>query len=323
MSVYIGIDLGTASVLVCVKGKGIVLKEPSIVACDRNTKEIKAIGEEARILLESAPGNLIALRPLQEGAIADYTLAEKLIKYYVHKSLGKQLFKKPRVCISVPGGVTEKGKKTIEEAAYAVGAREVCVAAEPLVAAVGAGIDISKPCGNLIVNVGGGMTDVAVISGGEMVINTSIPIAGDTFDEAIIQHMRRRHHLLIGGRMAEAVKIKIGEVCPTDGGAGMEVQGRSLLNGLPETVTVTARETQEAFRGTARKITETVTHILGQCPPELAADIRERGIVLTGGGAMLRGFEKFMETQTGIGVLTAENPMRAVVIGTGKFIKGE
>ena len=314
MSVDLGIDLGTASVLVYVKGKGVVLKEPSVVAFDRDTNVIKAIGEEARLMLGRTPGNIIAVRPLRQGVISDYTVTEKMIKYFVQKALGKRTFKKPRISICVPSGVTEVEKKAVEEATFAAGAREVHLIEEPVAAAIGAGIDISKPCGNMIVDIGGGTADIAVISLGGTVVNTSIKIAGDDFDEAIVRYMRKKHNLLIGERTAEDIKIKIGTTYPLVEEEKMEVRGRNLVTGLPKTVTVTSSETEEALR-------ESTGQIVEQTPPELSADILDRGIVLTGGGSLLRGLEELIEERTGINTMTAEDPMKVVAIGTGQFVE--
>lgn len=321
MSVDIGIDLGTASILVYVREKGVVLKEPSVVAFDRDTNEIKAIGEEARMMLGRTPGNIIAVRPLRKGVISDYTVTEKMIKYFVQKSLGKRTLKKPRISVCVPSGVTEVEKKAVEEATYAAGAREVYLIEEPVAAAIGAGIDISKPCGNMIVDVGGGTSDIAVISLGGTVVNRSLKIAGDDFDDAIVRYMKKQHNLLIGERTAEEMKIKIGTVCPFAEESVMEVRGRNLITGLPKTVEVTASETEEALREAALQIVEAVTGVLEQTPPELSADILDRGIVLTGGGAMLRGLEGLIEEKTGIHTMTAEEPMQAVAVGTGQFVE--
>lgn len=321
MAVDIGIDLGTASILVYVKGKGVILKEPSVVAFDRDSNEVKAIGEEARLMLGRTPGNIVAIRPLRKGVISDYTVTEKMIKYFVQKALGKRTFKKPRISICVPSGVTEVESKAVEEAAYAAGAREVKLIEEPVAAAIGAGIDISKPCGNMIVDVGGGTCDIAVISLGGTVVNTSIKLAGDDFDEAIVRYMRKKHSLLIGERTAEDIKIKIGTTYPLIENEVMEVRGRNLVTGLPKTVTVTSSETEEALRETTGQIVEAVISVLEQTPPELSADILDRGIVLTGGGAMLRGLEELIEERTGINTMTADEPMQVVAIGTGQYVE--
>ncbi len=321
MAVDIGIDLGTASILVYVKGKGVILKEPSVVAFDRDSNEVKAIGEEARLMLGRTPGNIVAIRPLRKGVISDYTVTEKMIKYFVQKALGKRTFKKPRISICVPSGVTEVESKAVEEAAYAAGAREVKLIEEPVAAAIGAGIDISKPCGNMIVDIGGGTCDIAVISLGGTVVNTSIKLAGDDFDEAIVRYMRKKHSLLIGERTAEDIKIKIGTTYPLIENERMEVRGRNLVTGLPKTVTVTSSETEEALRETTGQIVEAVISVLEQTPPELSADILDRGIVLTGGGAMLRGLEELIEERTGINTMTADEPMQVVAVGTGQYVE--
>lgn len=321
MAVEIGIDLGTASVLVYVKGKGVILKEPSVVAYDRDSNSIKAIGEEARMMLGRTPGNVVAVRPLRQGVISDYTVTEKMIKYFVQKAMGRRTFSKPRISICVPSGVTEVERKAVEEATYAAGAREVRLIEEPVAAAIGAGIDISKPCGNMIVDIGGGTADVAVISLGGTVVNTSIKIAGDNFDDAIVRYVRKKHNLLIGERTAEDIKIKIGTTYPLIEEEVIEVRGRNLLTGLPKTVTVTSSETEEALRETTGQIIEAVISVLERTPPELSADILDRGIVLTGGGAMLRGLEELIEERTGINTMTAEDPMTVVAIGTGQFVE--
>ncbi len=321
MASDMGIDLGTASVLVYVKGKGVVLKEPSVVAFDRDSNTVKAIGEEARLMLGRTPGNIVAVRPLRQGVISDYTITEKMIKYFVQKAMGRRTLKKPRISICVPSGVTEVEKNAVEQATYAAGAREVHLIEEPVAAAIGAGIDISKPCGNLIVDIGGGTTDIAVISLGGTVVNTSLKIAGDDFDEAIVRFMRKKHNLLIGERTAEDIKIKIGTTYDQGELTSMEVRGRNLVSGLPKTVVVTSEETEEALKEVTSQIVESVISVLEQTPPELSADILERGIVLTGGGAMLRGLEELIQEGTGINTMTAEEPMKVVAIGTGQFIE--
>ena len=321
MSIDLGIDLGTASILVYVKGKGVVLKEPSVVAFDRDTNMIKAIGEEARLMLGRTPGNIVAVRPLRQGVISDYIVTEKMIKYFVQKALGKRTFKKPNISICVPSGVTEVEKKAVEEAAFAAGAREVHLIEEPVAAAIGAGIDISKPCGNMIVDIGGGTSDIAVISLGGTVVNTSLKVAGDDFDEAIVRYMRKKHNLLIGERTAEDIKIKVGSAYPRTEIATMNVRGRNLVTGLPKTVEVSSEETEEALREATLQIVEAVHSVLEKTPPELAADVADRGIVLTGGGSLLRGLEELIEEKTGINTMTAEQPMTCVAIGTGKYVE--
>ena len=310
----IGIDLGTASILVYIRGKGVVLKEPSVVAFDRDTNKIKAIGEDARLMLGRTPGNIVAVRPLRQGVISDYTVTEKMMKYFIQKALGKRTFRKPRIAVCVPSGVTEVEKKAVEDATYQAGAREVSIIEEPIAAAIGAGIDISKPCGNMIVDIGGGTSDIAVISLGGTVVSASIKIAGDDFDEAIVRYMRKKHNLLIGERTAEDLKIKIGSCYKRAEVDYMDVRGRNLVTGLPKTVKVSSEETEEALR-------ETIHSVLEKTPPELAADIADRGIVLTGGGSLLRGLEDLISAKTGINTMTAEDPMTAVAIGTGKYVE--
>ena len=318
----IGIDLGTASVLVYVKGKGVVLKEPSVVAFDRNTNKIKAIGEEARLMLGRTPGNIVAVRPLRQGVISDYTVTEKMLSYFISRTVGKSLFgRKPRISVCVPSGATEVEKKAVEDATYQAGAREVSIIEEPVAAAIGAGIDIAKPCGNMIVDIGGGTADIAVISLGGVVVSNSIKVAGDDFDEAIVRFMRKKHNLLIGERTAEEIKINVGTVYKRPENLTMDVRGRNLVTGLPKTVTVTSEETEEALRESAYQIVDAVHNVLERTPPELAADISDRGIVLTGGGSLIQGLEELIEEKTGINTMTAEDPLTAVAIGTGKYIE--
>ena len=310
----IGIDLGTASILVYIRGKGVVLKEPSVVAFDRDTNKIKAIGEDARLMLGRTPGNIVAVRPLRQGVISDYTVTEKMMKSFIQKD-------QRRIAVCVPSGVTEVEKKAVEDATYQAGAREVSIIEEPIAAAIGAGIDISKPCGNMIVDIGGGTSDIAVISLGGTVVSASIKIAGDDFDEAIVRYMRKKHNLLIGERTAEDLKIKIGSCYKRAEVDYMDVRGRNLVTGLPKTVKVSSEETEEALRETTAQIVETIHSVLEKTPPELAADIADRGIVLTGGGSLLRGLEDLISAKTGINTMTAEDPMTAVAIGTGKYVE--
>ncbi len=317
----VGIDLGTASILVYIKGKGVVLKEPSVVAFDRDTNKIKAIGEEARLMLGRTPGNIVAVRPLRQGVISDYTVTEKMLKFFIQKAVGKKTFRKPKIAVCVPSGVTEVEKKAVEDATFQAGAREVFIIEEPIAAAIGAGIDISRPCGNSIVDIGGGTTDIAVISLGGTVVSTSIKIAGDDFDEAIVRYMRKKHNLLIGERTAEDIKIKVGSCYPRAEVDSIDVRGRNLVTGLPKTVTVTSEETEEALKEATSQIVEAVHSVLERTPPELTADIADRGIVLTGGGALLRGLEELLESKTGINTMTAEDPMKCVAIGTGKYVE--
>ena len=321
MAFDIGIDLGTASILVYVKGKGVVLKEPSVVAFDRDTNRIKAIGEEARLMLGRTPGNIVAVRPLRQGVISDYTVTEKMLKYFIQKAVGKQRFRKPLISICVPSQVTEVERKAVEDAAFQAGARDVKIIEEPIAAAIGAGIDIARPCGNMIVDIGGGTSDIAVISLGGTVVSASIKIAGDDFDDAIVRYMRKKHNLLIGERTAEDIKIRIGSAYPRPESVTVDVRGRNLVTGLPKTITVTSEETEEALQDTTSQIVEAVHSVLEKTPPELAADIADRGIVLTGGGSLLYGLEELIESKTGITTMTAEDPMTAVAIGTGRYVE--
>lgn len=317
----IGIDLGTASILVYIRGKGVVLKEPSVVAFDRDTNKIKAIGEEARLMLGRTPGNIIAVRPLRQGVISDYRVTEQMMKYFIQKAIGRRTLRKPRIAVCVPSGVTEVERKAVEDATYQAGARDVSIIEEPIAAAIGAGIDISRPCGNMIVDIGGGTSDIAVISLGGTVVSASIKVAGDDFDEAIVRYMRKKHNLLIGERTAEDIKIKIGSAFKRAEPDFMDVRGRNLVTGLPRTVRVSSEETEEALKDITSQIVEAIHTVLEKTPPELAADIADRGIVLTGGGSLLRGLEDLIYSKTGINTMTAEEPMTAVAIGTGKYVE--
>ena len=317
----IGIDLGTASILVYIRGKGVVLKEPSVVAYDKDTENIKAIGEEARLMLGRTPGNIVAIRPLRQVVISDYKVTEQMMKYFIDKAIGRKIFRRPLIAVCVPSGVTEVERKAVEDATRMAGARDVRIIEEPIAAAIGAGIDIQEPCGNMIVDIGGGTSDIAVISLGGTVVSTSVKIAGDDFDEAIVRYMRKKHNLLIGERTAEDIKIKISSAYPRSEADYMDVRGRNLVTGLPKTVRISSEETEEALRETTAQIIEAIHGVLEKTPPELAADIAARGIVLTGGGSLLRGLEDLISTKTGINTVTAEEPMTAVAIGTGRYVE--
>lgn len=321
LSTDIGIDLGTASILVYIKGKGVVLKEPSVVAFDRDTGKVKAIGEEARLMIGRTPGNIIAVRPLRQGVISDYTVTEKMLKYFIKKAVGRKTLRKPRISVCIPSGATEVEKKAVEDATYSAGARDVQIIEEPVAAAIGAGIDISKPCGNMIVDIGGGTSDIAVISLGGTVVSTSVKVAGDDFDEAIVRFMRKKHNLLIGERTAEEIKINIGSAYKREELATMDVRGRNLVTGLPKTITITSDETLEALREPAMSIVDAVHNVLEKTPPELAADIFDRGIVMTGGGSLLNGLDTLIQEKTSINTTIADDPLTAVAIGTGKYIE--
>ena len=321
LSMDIGIDLGTASILVYIKEKGIVLKEPTVVAYDRDSQEIVAIGEEARKMIGRTPGNITAVRPLRQGVVSDYIVTEKMLKYFISKAMGRRTLRKPRISICIPSGATEVEKRAVEDATYKAGAREVTIIEEPVAAAIGAGIDISKACGNMIVDIGGGTSDIAVISLGGTVVSTSLKLAGDDFDEAIIRYMRKKHNLLIGERTAEEIKMTIGCAYPRPETTTMDVKGRNLMTGLPKTMTVTSDEMLEALHDSAMQIVDAIHGVLERTPPELASDIYERGIVMTGGGSLLSGLDELIEEKTGINTMLAESPMTAVAVGTGKFIE--
>ncbi len=318
-STDIGIDLGTSSILVYATGKGIVLKEPSVVAYDKDTEKIKAIGEEARQMIGRTPGNVVAIRPLRQGVISDYDITEKMLKYFISKAIGRRAFRKPRISICVPSGVTEVEKKAVEEATYQAGAREVHLIEEPIAAAIGSGIDILRPCGNMVVDIGGGTSDIAVISLGGTVVSASVKVAGDNFDEAIMRHVRKNHNLFIGERTAEDIKIQIGMACERPELLTLEVKGRNVITGLPKSVSLTSEEIRQAMYECTSQIVDAVHGVLEKTPPELAADVVDRGIVLTGGGALLGGIENLIEQKTGINTMTAQEPMLAVAVGTGKY----
>ena len=316
----IGIDLGTSSILVYIKGRGVVLKEPSVVAVNRDTNTVLAYGEDARLMLGRTPENISAVRPLRQGVISDYTLTEKMLKYFIQKAVGKRTLRKPRISVCIPSGATEVEKKAVEDAAYHAGAREVTIIEEPVAAAIGAGIDISKPQGNMIIDIGGGTADIAVIALDGPVVSESIKVAGDDFDEAILRYMRKKHNLLIGERTAEDIKVNIGCVSKRPENVTMEVRGRNLVTALPKTVIVSSDEIMDALLEPAMMIVNAVHNVLERTPPELAADIYERGIVMTGGGSLLYGLDMLIQEKTGINCVLAEDPLTAVAIGTGKFI---
>ena len=317
----IGIDLGTASVLVYIRGQGTVLQEPSVVAIDKNSNKILAVGEEARSMLGRTPGNIIAIRPMREGVISDYHITEKMLKYFITKAVGRPLLRKPRLAICVPSNVTEVERRAVEDAGYAAGARQVEIIEEPIAAAIGAGIDIARACGSMIVDIGGGTTDVAVISLGGTVVSQSIKIAGDHFDEAIIRYMRKKHNILIGERSAEDLKMHVGTAFPRPAEASREVRGRNLVTGLPKNISVTSEEMQEALMETVNAVVEAVHTVLEKTPPELASDIADRGIVMTGGGSLLYGLDKLLKERTGINTIIAEDAVSCVAVGTGKYIE--
>lgn len=316
----IGIDLGTASIIICVRGKGVVLKEPSIVAFDRDANKIKAIGEEARLMLSRSTGNIVAIRPLKNGIISDYAVTEQMLKYFIQKASGKLSFKKPRISINMPNTVTEVERKAMEDATYQAGARDVTLVPEPIAAAIGAGVDISRPCGKMIVDIGAGTTEAAVLSMDGIVVDTTIKVAGDSFDEAIIRHARGAHNMVIGERAAEDIKIHIGTAVERPQQKLMEVKGRDLTTGLPKTVRFSSEEIREALMEATTQVVDAVHSVLEKTPPELAADIVERGIVMTGGASLLDGLEELIEEKTGINTVVAENPITAVAVGTERYL---
>ena len=305
----VGIDLGTANVLVYIKGKGIVLNEPSVVAINNDTDEILAVGEEARQMLGRTPANIVAVRPLRDGVISDYDITERMLKYFIRKTCGTGRFFKPKIMVCVPSGVTEVEKRAVREAATQAGGKDVYLMEEPVAAAIGAGIDISKPDGIMVIDIGGGTTDIAVISLGGIVASTSVKIAGDKFDEAIIKYMRKNHKLYIGERTAEELKLTIGTAFPREETVTKECRGRDLVTGLPKSVDVTSEEMMDALEEPLYAITEAVHNVLERTPPELAADISNSGIIITGGGALLYGIDKRIEERTGKG--TSESYKRA------------
>ncbi|MGM0396002.1 MAG: rod shape-determining protein [Bacillota bacterium] len=315
----VGIDLGTASVLVYIKGKGIVLKEPSVVAIDQYTNKFLAVGEEARRMLGRTPGNIVAIRPLKDGVISDYSITERMLKYFIQKSLGR-MWLKPRIIICVPSGITEVEKRAVMEASNEAGASQTYLIEEPIAAAIGAGLDITLPNGNMVVDIGGGTSDVAVISLGGIVVSKSIKTAGDECDEAIIKFIRKKYNMMIGERSAEQLKMEVGCAYPYDVEKIMEVKGRNLLTGLPLNVEVSSIDMLEALHEPVNEIAEAVHEVLEKTPPELSSDISNSGIYLTGGGAMLYGLDKLIQERTGIETRLAENPIECVAIGTGKSL---
>ena len=315
----IGIDLGTATVIAYVKGKGIVLREPSVVAVDNNNGEVLAVGQEARRMLGRTPGNIVATRPLKDGVISDYTVTEKMLKHFITKICGKFLFA-PRIMICIPSRVTEVEKKAVIDAATQAGARKVYLIEEPIAAAIGAGLDISKPSGNMVVDIGGGTTDVAVISLGGSVVSSSLKVAGDKFDEAIIRYIKKKHNVMIGERTAEDLKVNIGCVYPKVQDTNMEVRGRDLITGLPKTLNIYSSEMLEALIEPASMIVDGVHSVLEKTPPELASDISDKGIYMTGGGCLIDGLDKLLKEKTGINVMVAQDTVSCVALGTGKAL---
>lgn len=317
LSKDIGIDLGTANVLIHVKGRGVVLDEPSVVAIESDTKRVLAVGEEARRMVGRTPGNIIATRPLRDGVIADFEITEMMLKYFIQKVGGKKWYSHPRILICAPTNITSVEQKAIREAAERSGAREVFLEEEPKAAAIGAGMDIYQPSGNMVVDIGGGTTDVAVLSMGDIVTSSSIKTAGDKFDSAIMKYIKTKYKLLIGERTSEDIKTKIGTVYPHGRKETMDIRGRDMVSGLPLTISINSHEIQEALWDPVSSIVTAAKTVLERTPPELSADIIDRGVILTGGGALLNGIDQLLADELKVPVLVAEDPMHCVVKGTG------
>ena len=320
MSMDIGIDLGTANVLVYVKGKGIVLREPSVVALDRDTNRVLAIGEEARRMIGRTPGNIVAIRPLREGVIADYDITESMLRHFIEKVIGHSFVFRPRIMICIPSGVTMVEQRAVQEAAEQAGARHTQLIEEPLAAAMGAGLDIVEPCGSMVIDIGGGTTDIAVISLGGIVDSASLRIAGDKFDEDIIAYVKREFNMMIGERTAEDIKMQVGAAFPDARNESMDIRGRDLLSGLPKTVTITTAQAAQAMEQSVGRIVDCVKKVLEETPPELSADIMDRGIIMTGGGSMLYGLDELIRRETEIPTALADDPLSCVAIGCGKAL---
>lgn len=317
--VDIGIDLGTANSLVYVKDRGIVIDQPTVVAFEKDSKNLIAIGTKAKQMIGKAPANIDVIRPLKQGVISDYTVTERMLKVFIKKAMSKRKFLgRPKICICVPSGVTEVERRAVEDAAYRTGAKDVQIMEEPVAAAIGANIDIGQAFGNLVLDIGGGTSDVAVISLGSIVINDSLKVAGDDYNEALIKYVRRKYNLLIGEPTAEETKMEIGSVIPREESVAVEIKGRNLINGLPDRVLITSEETVEAFQEVTAQILDTVHNILELTPPELISDISQKGIVMTGGGSLLYGFDKLMEMSTGIPAYVVDTALQSVALGAGR-----
>ena len=319
----IGIDLGTANTLVYVRDRGIVLREPSVVAVQSGTNTVLSVGDEAKRMLGRTPANIVAVRPMKDGVIADFEVTEAMLRHFIRKAHGRRTFfrPRPRVVIAVPSGITEVEKRAVKESAMRAGAREVFLIEEPMAAAIGCGLPVQEAAGNMIVDIGGGTTEVALISLAGIVFSRSVRVAGDELDEAIMQYMKRAYNLMIGERTAEEIKIKIGSAYPMEKEATMEVKGRDLVAGLPKTLSITSQEVREALLEPISTIVESVRVTLERCPPELSADLVDRGLVLAGGGALLRGLDKLLSEETGLPVHVAEDPLSAVAEGTGRALQ--
>jgi rod shape-determining protein MreB len=315
-----GIDLGTATTLIYVKGEGVVLCEPSVVAVDKVTDQVLAVGEEAKRMLGRTPGNIVAIRPMKDGVIADFDITEAMLRYFIKKVHHRRVLVRPRIIIAIPSGITEVEKRAVKDSAERAGAREIYLVEEPIAAAIGVGLPIEEPIGNMIIDIGGGTTEIAVISLAGIVFSKSIRIGGDEMDEAIIEYLKKTYNLLIGERTAEEIKIKIGSAYPLEEEKTMEIKGRDLVSGLPKAVTISSEEVREALSEPLKAILEVTKISLERTPPELASDIIEHGIVMAGGGSLLRGLDKIISEETGLPVHIAENPITAVAEGTGKIL---
>lgn len=320
-SADMGIDLGTATVLVHIKGKGVVLQEPSVVAVDKSRNKVLAVGEEARQMIGRTPGNIVAIRPLRNGVISDYDVTEKMLQYFIRKGTGRNRVAAPKVMVCIPSQATEVEKRAVMDAARNSGARSVYLVEEPLAAAIGAGIDISEPNGRMVVDIGGGTCDIAVISLGGIVVRSSLKVAGDTFDDAIIRYIRNNYKLMIGERTAEELKIKVGCVVKGLKDESIAIKGRNLVTGLPDEVVIGSEQVREAVEDSVKLIAENLHSVLERTPPELAADIMEAGIIMTGGGSLLYGLDKYLENMTGVSVKVAEGAVTCVAEGTGKILE--
>lgn len=317
----LGIDLGTATVLVFVRGRGIVLKEPSVVAMDRDTGKVLAIGEEARRMVGRTPGNIVAVRPLRDGVIADFDVTEVMLRYFIGRACGKRMLFRPRVIVCIPPEITGVERRAVLDAANRAGAGKVFPIEQPLAAAIGAGLDITQPSGNMVVDIGGGTTDVAVISLGGIVVSQSVRVAGDKLDDAIMRYVRREFDLLIGERTAEDLKIEVGTAHPEGADRSMDIRGRDLITGLPKTVTVTSRDCLKAFKEPLGQMLDAIHAVLERTPPELAADIMDRGLVLTGGGSLLNDLDRLIREEIGVPVHRVEDPVSCVALGAGKALE--
>ncbi|HHW48982.1 MAG TPA: rod shape-determining protein [Clostridiaceae bacterium] len=317
----IGIDLGTANTLIHVKGKGIILREPSVVAINKKTNSILAVGDEAKNMIGRTPGDIVAIRPMRDGVIADFDTTQIMLKYFIKKAISRGVFSKPRVVVSVPSGVTEVEKRAVEEATLQAGAKEVYLIEEPMAAAIGSNLPVEEPSGSMVVDIGGGTSEVAVISLGGIVTSKSLRVAGDEFDESIVHYVKKEYNLMIGERTAEEIKMTIGAAYPKPKEVSIEIRGRDLVTGLPKNITITSSEVVEALKEPINAIIDSIKFTLEKTPPELAADIMDRGIMLTGGGALLDGLDKLINEETGMPVYIAENPLDCVAKGTGKVLE--